>query len=69
MGGIGIYPEYFVPFREPNFLTAMWFIYILGGILLLIILGYLLGPATYDVSRTIEINRTPEDVFEYLKYL
>jgi hypothetical protein len=47
----------------------MWFIYIMGWILMLLILGYLLGPATYDVSRTIEINRTPEDVFEYLKYL
>ena len=50
-------------------MTVMWFIYILGGILLLLILGYLMGPATYHVSRTIEINRTPEDVFKYLKYL
>lgn len=47
----------------------MLFVYILAGILLLIILLYLLGPATYDVSRTIEINRPPAEVYDYLKFL
>ena len=47
----------------------MLFVYILAGILLLLILAYLLGPATYNVSRTILINRSTEDVYAYLKYL
>ena len=47
----------------------MLFVYILAGILLLIILLYFLGPATYNVSRTIEINRPAPEVYDYLKYL
>lgn len=47
----------------------MLFVYILGGILLLLILLYLLGPATYNVSRTIHINRTTPEVYNYLKFL
>ena len=47
----------------------MIFVYILAGAVLLLIIGYLLGPSSYDVSRTIEINRTSAEVYEYLKYL
>ena len=47
----------------------MWFIYILAGVLLLVLVGYLAGPATYDVSRSIEINRPSDEVYRYLKFL
>lgn len=47
----------------------MTFIYILAAILVLLIVLYLIAPARYDVSRSIQINRPPSAVFEYLKYL
>ena len=47
----------------------MTLIYILAGVVLLLLVLYLLAPATYDVSRTTEVRRPPEDVFDYLKYL
>ncbi len=47
----------------------MTFLYILLGIVLLLIILYLLAPARYDVSRSIEIARPAPEVFEYLKYL
>ena len=47
----------------------MWFIYILAGILLLLLIGYLAGPASYDVSRTVEVNKPASAVYDYLKYL
>lgn len=42
-------------------------LYILGGILLLIILLILIAPKNYDVNRSIVINRTRAEVFNYLK--
>ena len=47
----------------------MTLIYILAGVVLLLLVLYLLAPATYDVSRTTEVRRPPDDVFDYLKYL
>ena len=47
----------------------MTLIYIFAGVVLLLLVLYLLAPATYDVSRTTEVRRPPEDVFDYLKYL
>lgn len=47
----------------------MTFLYILLGIVLLLIILYLLAPARYDVSRSIEVSRPAPEVFEYLKYL
>lgn len=47
----------------------MTLIYILAGLVLLVLLLYLLAPATYDVSRTVELQVAPGETFEYLKYL
>lgn len=47
----------------------MTFIYILIGIVLLIILLALIAPKSYEVSRTIVINRDLKDVFQYLKLI
>ena len=47
----------------------MLVVYILGGIVALFILLALIAPKSYDVSRSIEINRSPQDVFDYIKYV
>lgn len=47
----------------------MTLIYIFAAVVLLVLVLYLLAPATYDVSRTIEVRQAPEAVFDYLKYL
>ena len=47
----------------------MILIYIFAALVLLLLVLYLLAPATYDVSRTVEVRKPPEDVFLYLKYL
>lgn len=44
-------------------------LYSIAGLLLLLIVLYQLGPARYDVSRSIEIQKPPQEVFEYLKLL
>ncbi|AKA33737.1 SRPBCC family protein [Flagellimonas lutaonensis] len=44
-------------------------LYILGGIVLLLILLALVAPKTYDVSRSIVINKPKSEVFEYLRFL
>ncbi|MAU27425.1 MAG: polyketide cyclase [Muricauda sp.] len=44
-------------------------LYILGGIVLLVILLALVAPKTYDVSRSIVINKPKSEVFEYLRFL
>lgn len=44
-------------------------LYIVLGLIVLIAILALLAPKKYDVSRSIEINRPKEDVFEYIKYL
>ena len=43
--------------------------YILIGIILLIVILALIAPKSYDVSRSIEINRAPKDVFESVRFL
>ena len=47
----------------------MWFVYIFAAIMLLLLIGYLAGPASYDLSRSIEIRRSSGIVYDYLKYL
>ena len=44
-------------------------LYIVLGLIVLIAILALLAPKKYDVSRSIEINRPKEDVFEYIKFL
>ena len=44
-------------------------LYIIAGLMAFIILLHLLGPKSYDVSRTIEIERPQKEVFTYLKSL
>lgn len=47
----------------------MTLVYILAGAILVLLVLYQLAPSSYDVSRTVEIGRPPEAVFNYLKYL
>ena len=47
----------------------MLVLYIVLGIVLLILILAAIAPKTYNVSRTIEINRPKDEVFNYLKYL
>ncbi|MCM4169179.1 hypothetical protein KCTC52924_00052 [Arenibacter antarcticus] len=44
-------------------------LYILLGVIVLIVLWAVLGPKTYDVSRSILINSPKEHVFENIKFL
>lgn len=44
-------------------------LYIIVGLLALIILLSLIAPKTYNVSRTIEISRPKQEVFDYLRSL
>jgi len=44
-------------------------LYILVGLLALVILLSLIAPKTYDVSRSIEIARPKQEVFDYLRSL
>lgn len=44
-------------------------LYIIGGLILLIVILALIAPKTYNVSRTIEISRKKDEVFEYLRSL
>lgn len=44
-------------------------LYILVGIIAVILVLAMIAPKTYDVSRSIEISRPSNEVFEYLKYL
>jgi len=47
----------------------MTFLYIVLAIIVLIIILGLLAPKSYDVSRSIEINKALPDVFQYLKFI
>jgi uncharacterized protein YndB with AHSA1/START domain len=47
----------------------MTLVYILGGAVLVLLVLYQVAPSSYDVSRTVEIGRPPEAVFNYLKYV
>ncbi len=44
-------------------------LYILLGIIVLVLFLAMIAPKTYDVSRSIEIDRSKGEVFTYLKYL
>lgn len=44
-------------------------LYIVGGLVLLIAILALLAPKTYDVSRSIEISKPKNEVFQYLRSL
>lgn len=44
-------------------------LYILLGIVALVLFLSIIAPKTYDVSRSIEIDRPKREVFDYLKYL
>ena len=44
-------------------------LYIILGILALVVILALIAPKNYNVFRTIEIEKTKTEVFEYLKYL
>lgn len=44
-------------------------IYVIAGIVLLLLILSLIAPKTYNVFRTIEINKPKPEVFEYLKFL
>lgn len=44
-------------------------LYIVLGIILLILILAAIAPKTYNVSRSIEIDRPKDEVFHYLKFL
>ncbi|QLE01922.1 SRPBCC family protein [Galbibacter sp. BG1] len=48
---------------------ATAFLYILGGILILVIFLTIIAPKSYIVSRSIQVKKPLPEVFEYLKYL
>ena len=47
----------------------MILLYILAGIIGILIVLAIVAPKTYDVSRSITINKSKAEVFEYLKYI
>lgn len=49
--------------------SQMTLIYIPAAAVLLVLVLYLLAPAGYNVSRTVEIRIAPGAAFEYLKFL
>lgn len=47
----------------------MIFIYIILGLIALFLILILVAPKTYDVKRSIVLNRNVKDTFNYLKYV
>ena len=47
----------------------MTFIYVVLAIILLILILTIMAPKTYNVSRSITINKPIAEVFDYLKYI
>ncbi|MDF0706033.1 MAG: SRPBCC family protein [Bacteroidota bacterium] len=47
----------------------MLVLYIVLALVVVILILAVLAPKNYDVSRSIEINRSKSEVFEYLKFL
>ena len=43
--------------------------YVIAGIVLLIVILALIAPKSYNVSRSIEINKSAKDLFEYLRFI
>jgi len=44
-------------------------LYIIAALVALVLLLHLMGPKNYDVFRTVEISRSKNEVFTYLKSL
>ena len=44
-------------------------LYIIGGLIALVLILSLIAPKTYNVFRTVEINRPKREVFNYLRSL
>ena len=47
----------------------MTFLYVVVAIILLILILAIMAPKTYNVSRSITINKPIAEVFDYLKYI
>ena len=47
----------------------MTFLYVVLAIILLILILTIMAPKTYNVSRSITINKPISEVFDYLKYI
>ena len=47
----------------------MTFLYVVVAIILLILILAIMAPKTYNVSRSITINKPISEVFDYLKYI
>lgn len=47
----------------------MIFLYIVAGLVALFIILAVIGPKSYNVSRSIAIDRSKSDVFSYIKYV
>ncbi len=45
------------------------FLYIIAGIALLVLILAVLAPKTYDVSRSVEIGKPKQEVFDFLRSL
>ena len=45
------------------------FLYIVAALVLLIIILAIIAPKSYEVKRSIGINKTVPEVFSYLKYV
>lgn len=45
------------------------FLGIIGALILIVVLMILFAPRTYDIQRSIRINRPLNEVFNYLKYV
>lgn len=43
--------------------------YVIAGIVVLIVILALIAPKSYNVSRSIEINKSAKDLFEYLRFI
>jgi len=43
--------------------------YIIAGIIVLIVILALVAPKSYNVSRSIEINTSAKELFEYLRFI
>lgn len=48
-------------------METLWII--LGGIVLIVVVLAVIAPKSYDVNRTVDINRSRSEVFDYLRYL
>ena len=47
----------------------MTFIYIVSGLVVLFLILGFIAPNSYEVNRSITVNKSVSDVFQYLKYI